>query len=382
MTKAGSRIPFGGPAVRSLRALSLVVAVVAVPALAQVPRSPQPANPDAMVLSLGDNHLIEAVFLQGGKLLATYGADGKLRLWDTDRGTPRGEAAQVGHPTNYHAFRFLEHPDGKRLVVAGAHVKATVLSLEDGKILHQIAVPYDNYPVSFALLDHGKTLARLDRTLNFRHYDVDSGKEKADVRNAAPPKGIEVDGGGRSRLVLAPDAKTYAVNDGKCVLRDAATHEARYTLRPDGKRTYTYRNGPYRPYYSADGGRVLFHGTDGTLRVVDVATGKELQTLRMEEADPRRPGVRRVIAPVAFAPNGQWVLATTEDQFGELVLYGVASGLEVRRFPPKVVGPTTASIALSPSPGNLLVVPGPAFHQVEVWEMDQSRIRPKAPAGK
>lgn len=363
---------------RSLRALSLLVVVA--PVLAQAPRPPEPPNPDAMVLSLGDNHLIEAVFLQGGKLLATYGADGKLRLWDTDRGTPRGEAAQVGHPSNYHTFRFLEHPDGKRLVVAGAHQKATVVRLEDGKVEREIAVPYENYPVSFALIDDGKTLARLDRTLTFRHYDVDTGKEKADVKQAAPPKGVEV--AGRVGFVLAPDGKTYAVNDGKCVLRDAATHEVRYTLQPDGKRTYNFRNGPYPPRYSADGQRVLFHGTDGTLRVVEVATGKELRTLRMEGTVPGRPGQRRVIAPVAFAPNGQWVLATTEDQFGELVLYGVASGLEVRRFPAKVVGPTTASIALSPSPGNLLVVPGAAFQLVEVWEMEKGQVKAKIPAGR
>ncbi len=331
-----------------------------------------------MILSLGNNHLIGAAFLQGGKTLATYGSDGKLRLWDTERGVQRGEAL-VGRPTNDHGFRFLELPDGKRIVVAGAYEKASIVALEDGKILQEFAVSYDDYPVSFALVDGGATLARLDRRLRFRHYDLATGKEKTDLKLATPPKDAEV--GGRGRLVLAPDARTYAVNEGTCVLRDAATHAVRYTLRPDGKRKFDYRNGPYRPLYSADSKRVLFHGTDGTLRVVETATGKELRTLRLEEHDPRRPGLVRVIAPVAFAPNGQWVLATTEGQFGELVLYGVASGLEVRRFPAKVVGPSTGSIALSSS-GNLLVVPGKVFHHLEVWEMEKERIKPKTAAEK
>jgi WD40 repeat protein len=339
-------------------------------------RSDQPAPAPAaqpLVLSLGNTHAVEVAVLQDGKTLATVGGDGKLRLWDLARGASRGEVA-VGLPTSYHNFHFLEHPDGKQVVLAGHFDKAYVVSLEDGKLLRQLAVSADAFPASYTLLDKGATLVQLDRSLHFRHYDVETGKQKEGLKAATPPKDAEI--GSLAQLRLAPDGKSYAVNSGTCVLRDSATHEVRYVLKTDDRNPSSYRNGPYSPYYSADSRLVLFQGMDNSLRVVEAATGKEIRKLRLE-GDPRQPGVVQVIAPAGFAPNGQWVLATTDSRASEMILFGVASGLEVRRFPGKVVGPTTRSIALS-SRGNLLVTPGGMFHQIEVWEMEAGKLRTKS----
>jgi WD40 repeat protein len=338
--------------------------------------APAPAA-EPLVLSLGNTHAIQVAVLQEGRTLATIGGDGKLRLWDLARGTSRGEVA-VGRPTNYHNFHFLERPDGKQVVIAGHYDRAYVINLEDGKLVREFAVSTEAWPASYALADKGAALIQLDRGLHFRHYDVETGKRKEGVKLPAPPKDAETGGG--AHLQLAPDGKSYAINGRTAVLRDAATHEARYTLKADDRAGANYRNGPYPPYYSADSRLVLFQGMDNSLRVVEVATGKEVRKLRLE-ADPSRPGVVPVIAPAAFAPNGQWVLATTDSTASELILFGVASGLEVRRFPGKVVGPSGRTIALS-SRGNLLVAPGGMFHQIEVWEMETGKLRAKAVPGK
>jgi WD40 repeat protein len=158
-------------------------------------------------------------------------------------------------------------------------------------------------------------------------------------------------------------------------LRDAATHALRYALKPDEKKRQFFRNGVYPPRYAADGKLVALHGSDGTLRVVETATGKELRSLALDERDPSRPTTRRVIAPVAFAPSGQWLLVTTEGQYGELLLHGVASGLEVRRFPARSIAPFTRSIAISPQ--NLLVLPGQR-DEVEIWDMATGERKLKA----
>jgi len=331
--------------------------------------APAPAA-EPMVLSLGNTYAIQVAVLQEARTLATIGGDGKLRLWDLTRGVPRGEVA-VGRPTNYHNFHFLERPDGQQVVIAGHFDKAYVVNLEDGKLLREFAISTEALPASYTLLDKGATLVQLDRNLNFRHYDVETGKRKEGLKLPAPPK--DADLGIRANLTLAPDGKSYASNSGTCVLRDAATHEVRYTLKADDRARFNYRNGPYPPFYSADSRLVLLQGMDNSLRVVEVETGKEVRKLRLE-GDPRRPGVVPVIAPAAFAPNGQWVLATTDSVASELILFGVASGLEVRRFPGKVVGPTTRSLALS-SRGNLLIAPGGMFHQIEVWEMEAGKLR-------
>lgn len=306
-------------------------------------------------------HLLNAAFLQGGKTVATVGLDGKLRLWDVDTGKERG-AAQIGHPTNDHNFRFFEHPDGKRVVVAGAHGKAYVVALDDAKVVTEIPVPGESYPVSFALLDKGATLLRVDRNLTYRRYDTATGKLTSDVQLSKEAGRIEF-----SSLEFAPDGSTYAINGNGCELRDAVTHAVRYTLKADEKKRHFYRFGVYPARYSADCKLVALHGSDGTLRVVETATGKELRSLTLEERDPTRPSVRRVIAPVAFAPSGQWLLVVgAEGQSSELLLHGVTSGLEVRRFPARSIAPFTRSIALSPQ--NLLVLPGKG-DEVEVWDM-------------
>ncbi len=335
------------------------------------PPAPAPAA-EPLLLSLGNTHASQLAVLQDGKTLATTGADGKLRLWDLVRGASRGEVA-VGRPSNYHNFHFLERSDAKQVVIAGHFDRAHVVNLEDGKLLREFAVAADAFPASYTLLDRGATLVQLDRTLRFRHYDVETGKPKEGPRQSPPPKDAEIGVG--ARLALAPDGKSYAINTGACVLRDSATHEVRYSLKNDERGHFNYRNGPYPPYYSADSRLVLFQGMDNSLRVVDVATGKEVRVLRLA-ADPSRPGVVPIIAPATFAPSGQWVLATTDSVASELFLFGVASGLEVRRFPGKVVGPTTGSIALS-SRGNLLIAPGGMFHQIEVMEMETGKLRTK-----
>jgi WD40 repeat protein len=339
---------------------------------------PDPAPvADPLILSLGKTHAIQIEVLQEGKTLATIDNDGKLRLWDLARGEPRGEVA-VGHRTNIHQFRFLELPEGKEVVIAGHFEKAYVLDLGTGRLVRELPL-FSAWPAGYALADKGKTLVQLDGNLTYHHYDLATGRPKEGAKVPAPPKNEDL--GERANLTLAPNGNSYAANGGMCVLRDASTHEVRYKFQPeDRQNAFLYRNGPYRPYYSADSRLVLFQGMDNSLRVVEVATGKEVRTLRLER-DPRRAGGLPVIAPAGFAPNGQWVLATTDSAASELILYGVASGLEVRRFPGKVVGPSSWDIALS-ARGNLLVAPGGMVHQIEIWDMEAGRLKAKSPAEK
>jgi len=347
---------------------------------AQGTRQPAPVvNPDQLVLSLNGKYLMNTKFLEEGRVLATIDGDNKLRIWDLDRGTHRGEVS-IGIPSNNHGYQFLECPDGKRVIVAGNYEKAYVVNLADVKVLREIPQPREDFPVSYALRDGGKTLARLDRNIAFQHYDIETGKLQEGVKFPAPPKEAALTSDGR--LVLAPDGKTYTTNDSThCELRDSETHEIRYTFKHGGEPIPLPRVSPYSPMYSADSQRMVVHNRDGSLRVVDVATGKEIRSIRLEPNQQPRLGRPSTIAPVAFAPNGQWILVTTEGMFSELLLIGVTSGLEVRRFPAKVVGPTTNTIALS-AKGNLLVAPGSKFDLVEIWDMAQSQIQVKSPGGK
>ena len=69
-------------------------------------------------------------FNPGGKLLATGGDDGTVRLWDTATGSPKGSPL-TGHKGPVWALRIS--PNGKRLITAGADDKVRLWPLTTRK---------------------------------------------------------------------------------------------------------------------------------------------------------------------------------------------------------------------------------------------------------
>jgi WD40 repeat protein len=284
----------------------------------------------------------------------------------------RGET-KIGIFSNTHAFHLLESPDSKQLVVVGSFEKAYVIGLDEVKILKEFPMSLEHAPATFALADNGATLVRMDRSLAVTHYDLTTGKVKEQEKRPKVPEGLGVQG----RVYLAPDGKTYATGDGK--LRDFATHELRYEIKLDTKRRLQYRNGTYRPLFSDESKLVALNGSDGSVRIVDVESGKELRNIRFEEPERPRSSQERIISPLALSGNGRWLLVGGDQAYGDYQLFGVASGLEVRRFPGNPSAPFWNSFALSAT-GEVLVLP--KLSNLELWDTAKAEPKPKPSAGK
>jgi WD40 repeat protein len=118
---------------------------------------------------------------------------------------------------------------------------------------------------------------------------------------------------------------------------------------------------------SADGSTAAFAGPDGTIYVIDVATGKERQ---------RCLGARGEIRNLALSGNGRVLATRSADE--TLRAWDVASGKETLRLPTKTqrwVQYYPVELALSADGKTLVWVEGDAGRPVHVYDLSGGRQR-------
>jgi serine/threonine protein kinase len=151
-------------------------------------------------LSTLDSHggfVYTVQFSPNGKLLASGGADSRLRLWDADRGTII--ATLDGHLRSVTALRFM--PNGQILISGSADGTIRFWDLVRRQLLKTIQAHQDKI-YDLALSRDGKTIISCssDRTLsivqlaNARHHSIDSAIDRV-LALAVSPDGKQVAGG-------------------------------------------------------------------------------------------------------------------------------------------------------------------------------------------
>jgi serine/threonine protein kinase len=109
---------------------------------------------------------------------------------------------------------------------------------------------------------------------------------------------------------------------------------------------------------SADGAQVLTGGEDRTLRLWDLATGRELQ---------RFLGHTDAVRAVALAPDGRYVLSGSADR--QVILWWPKTGKVARTF----AGHTDAVKSVGFSPDGRMAISGGSDWKVRVWEVSSGR---------
>jgi WD40 repeat protein len=253
-----------------------------------------------------------------GKLIAT-GESGWLRLWDTASGAQIRASAIPGAPT-LESLQFSA--DGKRLAVhsQGQHRPGLrppqflcVVDVPTG----QVALRLPEERSGFArvrisadgkyLVGHFGSVAEVDseKDNSVHVWDVASGK---DVNRFPPVENIE----------LAPDGRTIALAhaNGSIAVCDLLTGKERCRLKGHGDPILGLAFGPGgRLLVSSSGRSTLEQDKDRSLRIWDVAAAKELQ---------RCTGFKEAVWRVKVAPDERHVAA--EDLTGTLRLIDVATG--------------------------------------------------------
>jgi WD40 repeat protein len=228
-------------------------------------------------------------FSPDGKTLAAGKYDGQIGLWDVASGRPLPQSPAAEDYVAVTGFA----AGGRELLTSGGELAAR--DWRSGRVVRRYADPWEDW---FAV------------------------------------------------PVLSPDRRLVAVcrADGSIRLVDAVNGKETLTLRghtaPADKLLFT-----------PDGRRLFSHGYDNTVRVWDVAAGKQLHALD--------GGAANSGDQMAVAPDGK-VLATSRRPPGgnepsEIRLWDVASGRQLLRIPVAMWG--FFALAFSPD-GSLLAVAG------------------------
>lgn len=120
--------------------------------------------------------------------------------------------------------------------------------------------------------------------------------------------------------------------------------------------------------FSSDGKTVASGGADNTVRVWEIATGKELQRFTAATGPLAELAL---VHSIAFSPDGKLLAAATGNTSRELVMWRPATGEEVRRFGDKTR--EMNSIAFSPDGKSLAA--GDNAGSVRLWDVGSGELR-------
>jgi WD40 repeat protein/serine/threonine protein kinase len=252
-----------------------------------------------------DGWVVGAEVSPDGAKIVTCGADGRMRLWNT-AGAKQAEWTGFGEVV--WACHFS--PDGTRLLAAGSDGTAAVVDVASGtKVASWKADPVKLYAATWS--PDGSLVATAGKDGHARLFDAKDGTLRFDLGDGkdGPIRGVTFSRDG-SRLLdwCFPGEHTHVwdVRLGKALARlhghdDEVTGGA---LDATGRRAFT-------------------SSSDGTSRIWDVASGREL--LRLDE-----PGLGPV-ASIELAPDERTVL--TARAGGMARLWDATSGTLLTTLP-------------------------------------------------
>jgi WD40 repeat protein len=323
------------------------------------------------------NGVSSITFSRDGKMIAGRGvADGVIRLWDPDTGKvirklgetvaqPGGNlfiqfAGFGGNMTTDLAFS----PDGKTLA-AGASNKVRLFDVQTGKEQADLG-GHTGSVAAIAIASDGKTLISRGADGTLRRWDAASGNELSQF--TVP--------GGVNSIAFAPDGQSIAAgrSDSSIQLLDATTGKELRKLQG-------HANGTAVLVFSPDGKTLASRGGDNQIRLYEVATGKDLRQITVQADNRGNPGGAVVVVNgrgfyggtglgLVFSPDGKLLASPGANQ--TLRLWDVATGKEIRQIAlPKQRG--IGSFAFSPD-GRVLATEN-TDQTVSLWEVASGRER-------
>ena len=270
---------------------------------------------------------VSVAFSPDGKLLATGSYKGQVRLWKVATGE---ELSRLdGHHDRVFGVAFSR--DGKTLASAGEDRTVRVWKVGSGKEIWKITG--SEMVLSVAFSHDGKHLAWGDGASVIHLAEAAGGKEVSQFKESKR----KFRGEGIPGLAFSPDDRLVIAVGGYW---DATLRLWDVASGKEVRRFVANRADGYAFALSADGNTVALGGENNTVRLWDLAAGKEPHAAR---------GFQGKVQHVAWSGNGKVMASAASDRV--IRLWDTSTWKELRRLH----GHEYGIRALAFSPGNKLL---------------------------
>jgi WD40 repeat protein/transcriptional regulator with XRE-family HTH domain len=297
------------------------------------------------ILPADESAVWAVAFSPNGKLLATAGLDGTVRLWDPLTGQAVGVPLRAPGARGA-VFTVAFSPSGRLLATAGADGRVRLWNPATGRSvgrpIHATTASGGVYGVAFS--PDGKLLASADGYSEMvRLWNPATGR----------PVGAPLQTGGQGgvfEVTFSPDGKLLASagGDGKVHVWDSATGQP--VSAPA-------QNGVSGVGFSRNGKLLVSVGADGRVRLWDSATGHSLGA-------PLQTASHNGVSGVSFSRNGK-LLATGNDN-GTIRVRDLVTGRPVGA-PLQIGSFETGQYGVAFSPNGRLLASADSNGTVRLW---------------
>jgi WD40 repeat protein len=289
-------------------------------------------------------------FSPGGKVLASGGADGTVRLWNPATGHPVGAPLHASAQANAYGVAFS--PSGTLLATGGGDGTVRLWNPATGRPvgapLHASA---QAGVIGVAFSPDGTLLASAGGDGTVRLWNPATGQPAGAPLHASAQNGV-------SAVAFSPDGKLLASGDGDGTVRLWNPATGRPVRAP--LQTGTGPNGGvFAVAFSRDGKLLAAGCSDGTVRLWNPATGRPVHA-PIHATSSARYGVNAV----AFSPGGK--LLASADTDGTVRAWNPATGQPVGA--PLQTGIQDPVFVVVFSPGGKLLASGGLEGTVRVWQ--------------